>query len=138
LYRRFVRLYYIEDLTCDDLHLSITLAFPFDAELMLKFKGAPRVHCLHGIPAACTATLLHSTLQARAAQGLALPARWGRRGGGLALQGRCRAAQAARSTALHHPHTLALHRMQLARPVVLQIPRRTTPGAAAWLTCCSC
>ena len=36
---RFVRLYYVDDLTCTDEELTITLAFPFDAELVLKFPG---------------------------------------------------------------------------------------------------
>ena len=40
LYRcRFVRLYYVDDLTCTDEELTLTLAFPFDAELVLKFPG---------------------------------------------------------------------------------------------------
>ena len=46
LYRcRFVRLYYVDDLTCTDEELTITLAFPFDAELVLKFPGG----CLAGL-----------------------------------------------------------------------------------------
>ena len=39
MHRRFVRLYYIDDLACDDVALTITLTFPFDAELVLKFRG---------------------------------------------------------------------------------------------------
>jgi hypothetical protein len=39
MYRRYVRLYYIDDLACDDAELTMTLAFPFDAELTLKFRG---------------------------------------------------------------------------------------------------
>ena len=40
LYCRFVRLYYIDDLACDDVELTMGMAFPFEAELVLKFKGA--------------------------------------------------------------------------------------------------
>ncbi|EFN55353.1 hypothetical protein CHLNCDRAFT_134377 [Chlorella variabilis] len=38
-WNKFVRLYYIDDLACDDVALTITLTFPFDAELVLKFRG---------------------------------------------------------------------------------------------------
>jgi hypothetical protein len=35
-----VRLYYTDDMTCDDQNLTISLSFPFEEALVLKFKGA--------------------------------------------------------------------------------------------------
>lgn len=34
-----MRLYYVDDLICNDEELTISLAFPFEAELVLKFPG---------------------------------------------------------------------------------------------------
>ena len=34
-----MRLYYVDDLICNDEELTISLAFPFEAELTLKFPG---------------------------------------------------------------------------------------------------
>ena len=43
--RRFVRLYYVEDLTCNDAELTLALTFPFEAELVLKFPGGCAAPC---------------------------------------------------------------------------------------------
>ncbi|KAL4858866.1 Mitogen-activated protein kinase kinase kinase dlk-1 [Chlorella vulgaris] len=43
-WNKYVRLYYIDDLACDDAELTMTLAFPFDAELTLKFREASTYH----------------------------------------------------------------------------------------------
>ncbi|PRW44254.1 3-phosphoshikimate 1-carboxyvinyltransferase isoform A [Chlorella sorokiniana] len=39
-WNKFVRLYYVDDLICNDEELTISLAFPFEAELVLKFPDA--------------------------------------------------------------------------------------------------
>ena len=41
-----MRLYYVDDLACDDGDWTITMAFPYDASLVLKFYGALRCAAL--------------------------------------------------------------------------------------------